>query len=868
MDQGNDVPRLNSMTTRLSLSSSVYPYEDVTALLDTATKDMDVGQLIQVPSFSLFDAMCAIVIMDPKMDTGMVMDDIASRPVFDINKRVTPTEFIWIFDNILIGQMTWLSGHALSQTLFTSCHILRLLEINEDDDEEPSGLTKDAPQPPREFLVAVLKSCVLAIAKSCSLIWSEMRKGQVYEEEDFMTNKFGVSMFEDIPTASLVAMLDQAEYWMETEGTQWIRDHCGDDAAEVLKGVMERIDYCRSSYMALFQVIAPKCSQYPQAGPQLEAMRTHISGLKATHALGTKVEGAFDYTIHRQLVANTPPRAIALLTFDETIEQLAQMCTDLMSIGKALPFTDTANLVNFFIFFASQKPAPGAFPRSILQTVLYEDRIVMGSCKVEDVVRESIQETVSPASWIFDNFDELQTKLGGAGNTTPASESQVLESIPELAEDNISSYKLRIQTSVVMFVEKATKPFVDTLQIMGQNTSRQRRNLRKIVQLWETLQEQAEVFDADVHAVLEEMRLQQQGGLTGDEDGPQEQPAAPFYFVSWVYHMKLWVMEWLLLLGSELELYSPFEYSMVYAYVDSVLGAHAQHLQRIRSIIQSEILEPETVEPIEPSPTKEAHEESGIKESSEQKKKKKKKKKPSASSTTSTTEKVIEYAKPKKTVLMWQFLTSVKMQLTRGVFLVLASLTKAGHLTTSPPHIASHGLNDLETLFAHRFRAFRLLSSPEALTFENFLSRLDCDGLDSLAILDYATDYFSEAQRALDQLLLLSAAEAQVLLCEDAWRKDVKNMIKVCIASKIGIAGLQKDARMLELRKSTLETQKRKPAASSLGGPKLTTAQIKSSSSSSSKASAPVLKAPVRKVVFEWKYHSWWPVVTLAPPSS
>ncbi|KAG9067615.1 hypothetical protein KI688_012400 [Linnemannia hyalina] len=623
--------------------------------------------------------------------------------------------------------------------------------------------------------------------------------------------------------------------------------------------------------MALFQVIAPKCSQYPQAGPQLEAMRTHISGLKATHALGTEVVGAFDHTIHRQLVANTPPRAIALLNFDETIEQLVQMCTDLMSIGKALPFTDTANLVNFFILFGSQKPAPGAFPRSILQTVLYEDRIVMGSRKVEDVVRESIQETVSPVSWIFDNFDVLQTKLGGAGNTTPASEFQMLESIPELAEDNISSYKLRIQTNVVMFVEKATKPFVDTLQIMGQNTSRQRRNLRKIVQLWETLQEQAEVFDADVHAVLEELRIHQLGP-TDDEYGALEQPAAPFYFVSWVYHLKLWVMEWLLLLGSELELYSPFEYSMVYAYVDSVLGAHSQHLQRIRSIIQSEVIEPEPVVPIDPILTKETHEESGIKDTSEQKKKKKKKKKPSASATTATTTpttagKVIEYAKPKKTLLMWQYLTSVKMQLTRGVFLVLASLTKAGHLTTTPPHIASHGLNDLETLFAHRFRAFRLLSSPEALTFENFLSRVDCDGLDSIAILDYANDYFSEAQRVLDQLLMLSATEAEVLLCEDAWRKDIKNMIKVCIASKIGIAGLQKDARMLELRKSTLEAQKRKPAASS-PGPKLTTAQIKSSPSSGSKASAPVLKAPVRKVVFEWKYHSWWPVVTLAPPSS
>ncbi|KAF9127661.1 hypothetical protein BGW39_005697 [Mortierella sp. 14UC] len=816
---------------------------------------MDVGQLVQVPSFSLFDAMCAIVIMDPKMDTGMVMDDIVNQPVYNINRRVSPKEFIWILDNILIGQMTWLSGHALSQTLFTSCHILRLLEINQDDSESLSAkinndTSEGSSEPPREFLVAVLKSCVLAIAKSSALIWSEMRKGQVYEEEDFMTNKFGVSMFEDIPTASLIAMLDQAEYWMESEGTQWIQAHCGDDAGEVVKGVMERIDYCR-----------------------LEAMRIHIAGLKATHTLGTKVEGAFDHTIHRQLVANTPPRAIALLTFEETIEQLAQMCTDLMSIRKALPFTDTANLVSFFIMFGSQKPSPGAFPRSILQTVLYEDRIIMGSRKVEDVVRESIQDTVAPAAWIFDNFDSLQTKLGGAGNTTPDSESQVLQTIPELAEDNLSSYKLRIQTSVVMFVEKATKPFVDTLQIMGQNTSRQRRNLRKIVQLWESLQEQAEIFDADVHAVLEEIRIEQKVNVTAVEE--VQEPAAPFYFVSWVYHMKLWVMEWLLLLGSELELYSSFEYSMVYAYVDSVLGSHAQHLQRIRSIVEAEVLEPE--QPVQAAVAKETSEE-GPKESSEQKKKKKKKKKPSTGSTATTTaagiEKAVEYAKPSKNLLMWQYLTSVKMQLTRGVFLVLAALTKAGHLTTNPPHITSHGLNDLETLFAHRFRAFRLLSSPEALTYENFLSRLDCDGLDSLAILDYAVDYFSEAQRALDQLLLLSAADAQVLLCEDAWRKDIKNMIKVCIASKIGIAGLQKDPRMLELRRSTLEAQKRKPAAGGAGGAggplKLTTAQIKASTSSTlaskTKVSTlTVFKAPARKVVFEWKYHSWWPVVSLAP---
>jgi len=43
--------------------------------------------------------------MDPKMDTGMVLDDNATRPPYDVNRPVNPKEFIWIYDNILVGQV-------------------------------------------------------------------------------------------------------------------------------------------------------------------------------------------------------------------------------------------------------------------------------------------------------------------------------------------------------------------------------------------------------------------------------------------------------------------------------------------------------------------------------------------------------------------------------------------------------------------------------------------------------------------------------------------------------------------------------------------------------------------------------------------
>ncbi|CAO3569487.1 unnamed protein product [Mortierella alpina] len=825
-------PRIAQLTLDNGAVTSVYPYEDVTALLENATKDMNVGQLIQVESFSLFDAMCAIVIMDPKMDTGMVLDDYLTRPQYDVNRLLSPREFIWIFDNILVGQMTWLSGHALSQTLFTSCYILRLFEIELDEDPARNELQDQHGHLP-QLVSLVLKPCVLAIAKSCGLILEEMRKGHVYEEEDFMTNSFGVSLYESFPVASLIGMLDQAEYWMQNAGSQWIQTQYEDqEATDLIQSIKDRIYFSRSSFMALFQVVAPKCLHFHTAIGPLDTARLHLQRIKATQHLGDTVDGAFDHAVHRKLVTNTPPRAIALLTPDETFDQLDHMFRDLTSIANALQFPDTGNLVNFFIHFGAQKPAPGAFPRSILQTVLYEERVIMGSRPVHIVVRDSIQETVAPTHWIFKGFDALYAKMD-------AEEPSSLETILEVAEDEISSLKTQIQAKAVAFVEKAVKPFVDTLQVMGQNTSRQRRNLRKIVLLWETLQEEAETFDEEIHMVLQEIQEQQQ--LQQEQERQQQQEEAeqhgeerqheaeattdttseisvqPFYFVSWVYHMKLWVMEWMLLLGAELELYSDFEYSMVYGYVDDLMSTHAQHLQRVKAVSGTEAQGSET-----------------------QKKKKKKKKKVDGPSTEALSCETVTLE-----------IAMVKAKLARALFMVFAALTKLGHLSTAPPHLASHGLNDLDTLFAHRFKAFRYLASPRPLNYPTYLNRIERDGSMPSNALEYASNLFDDAKRSLDRLHGLSARDARAQLCEDAWRKDIKGMAKVCIASKVAIHHLEKDARVQEFVQWTQRQEKEKSKAKGRA--------------SDPPPNADTYKAPARKVCLEWHHHPWWPIIILKP---
>lgn len=74
--------------------------------------DFQVGQLMHLRSFTLFDAMSAIEVMDPKMDTGMAIGD--STP-FDVKQPLDAKQTLWIMDRLLSCEV--------SQVLFYQCSL-------------------------------------------------------------------------------------------------------------------------------------------------------------------------------------------------------------------------------------------------------------------------------------------------------------------------------------------------------------------------------------------------------------------------------------------------------------------------------------------------------------------------------------------------------------------------------------------------------------------------------------------------------------------------------------------------------------------------------------------------------------------------
>ncbi len=79
--------------------------------------EFDVGQLVHLQSFTLYDAMSAIEIMDPRMDTGMLVEESPKK--FDIFKRISAEQSLGIMDRLVTREMAWISGHSLSQTVYT-----------------------------------------------------------------------------------------------------------------------------------------------------------------------------------------------------------------------------------------------------------------------------------------------------------------------------------------------------------------------------------------------------------------------------------------------------------------------------------------------------------------------------------------------------------------------------------------------------------------------------------------------------------------------------------------------------------------------------------------------------------------------------
>ncbi|KAF1952010.1 amino-acid N-acetyltransferas-like protein subunit Mak10 [Byssothecium circinans] len=505
---------------------------DVTDKFTRACKALDVGQLVKDEYFTLFESIGAIEIMDTKMDSGFLQPNETLEETFDPLAPLLPAELIGIMDQLLCYEMAWHTGYPLSQTLFTSVYIDRLLWPEAKVLERAQfyrGEIEEAKRP--GTLLQVLRAYCLAVVKGCDYVIARVTARDYFEEEDFCTNTYNRVLFVSVPVDVFERELDAAVEMVEDPDLEI------DDTLRA--AIITRLNFRKSFLLALdIDLPLDRLSSYwpPVVGS--------LSSIQETHALGQPVPGAFSTKLQRRLASTVPPRPIVELDFTDALEKLKQLCTDCEEATRftTLPL-DPLEYQSFLWTFASRAPTPLPYSRSYLSNILFHPDILNSpvSLPLQDtksLVFPSPTTILDPTNWT------LSPPLNPLAPKPP---------------------RLQLALLIDEFIDRTGQPYIDLWIALGQNRCRLRRMLTHVVAAWDMLQSDAAMIDDDIHTICQT--------LVHSSTESIRNPLS-----TWVYTKKLWMIEKILLLGFEQDIYLPDEFAAMYHFLSLLSAKRAKLL--------------------------------------------------------------------------------------------------------------------------------------------------------------------------------------------------------------------------------------------------------------------------------------------------
>ncbi|KAL8759352.1 MAG: hypothetical protein Q9199_000831 [Rusavskia elegans] len=510
--------------------------QDISTAFRSAASVLDTGQLVKDPYFTLFEAVGALEIMDPKMDSGFLREGETLEDEFDVLKELLPEEVVGLMDQILCHEMAWHMGHPLSQSLFTSYHIDRLLWPEPKKLEEAS-FDRQAPVTGNGMLHVVFRAYCLALIKCCDHVHRRVGAEHYYEEEDFVSNLYNRNLLSNFDGAQVEMLLYEAIRFTEQQSKL-------DEALRraILARLTLRQRILKAMELDLNLVKANRIQLWKDCVDLLPE-------LSQTQTLGTPVKEAFSVKMQRKLASSVPPRPMVEITFEDAHAFLNNLCRDAADVYLVLDYHGCSNLLNFTYVFQSRKPQPAIYIRCLLQSLIFHDMRVLGKITITTLIYDDLAELVLPADVLLDPAN---------GNVEAPHDPRF-----QLAE-KMSGFVLRIGD-----------PFLDIFRAICMNRSRARRMLCHLVMEWESVQLEAENLDVELRKYTGEKPLTD-GGPTGTE-------IWSFPLSSWAYYYKLRQMEWIVQLGFELAIYQNDELSAMH--LSHVAGAKIQHVERIQTFV-------------------------------------------------------------------------------------------------------------------------------------------------------------------------------------------------------------------------------------------------------------------------------------------
>jgi len=241
-------------------------WHDVLPLLDAAATELTLGDLLHGEGFHLQEAMSALEMGDPQMDS-MASTEPEDDPAPSLPPdTISAADLVGVLDDMLCCEHAWYGSSPLVHSLFRLDWLHAIPEIR-----------------PLE-----LRAPLLAAVKSAAAVRALVLRGDVAEEEDFVPNVSGLNLQEHTSEVEVSKQLMAAE-----EATQ-LRVKAAKDreaapggeaggeargeaeAPEALEAVLSRLRFRRGLLTALTAMLRPNAKAAELARKMLTFATTQV----------------------------------------------------------------------------------------------------------------------------------------------------------------------------------------------------------------------------------------------------------------------------------------------------------------------------------------------------------------------------------------------------------------------------------------------------------------------------------------------------------------------------------------------------------------------------------------------------------------
>lgn len=354
--------------------------------------------------------------------------------------------------------------------------------------------------------------------------------------------------------------------------------------------------------------------------------------------------------------------------------------------------------------------------------------VLLGSKSIRQVFDDDLRTVVLPCSRLLD----------------PAND----------AVEAVQDPRFAIAHQMEIFRQRAAQAYLDIFRAFCQNRPRIRRTLCHSTQDWETVQADAEEIDQLLQVQIEEqpMAYQHTGGPPGGVD-----PAYSLPLSSWSYLYKLRLMEWIVQLGLELQVYQPDELAGMYWYLSYLAKTRAQHVERIKAFTVCSLNEHRAGAGARPgafTPAMEA-----------------------------------QFTRSLSYLRVTMLDAAVTWELADALSCLYTALQRLGAAAVAPP---PRPYSSDRLRYEVRMKPFAPIGLPELPSFDAFTRATAQPETPTPALLGYAERAVAGAKKGYEVLSKLGEREAFTAGCHERWLTGTKNCLKSVIAAGIAVSTVQK----------------------------------------------------------------------------